>query len=98
LEKSRKKRAKLQINSKGRILPAEESAREGVSSQGKAMAIRFGIRCPKCRSKTGGIRRLRRLSWMRRLPASKHFECQECGIRYVFILGCLSITIGQAPY
>ena len=35
-----------------------------------------GDTCPVCRQ--GRITRIRRRSWMRRLPASKHVQCEAC--------------------
>jgi LysM repeat protein len=44
-----------------------------------------GIICPRC--KEGGVSRYRRKAWMRLLPCSKHFECNNCNARFLSVFG-----------
>jgi LysM repeat protein len=41
--------------------------------------------CPKCKQER--VSRRRRKTWMRRLPRSKHYECGNCGHRFLSIFG-----------
>jgi hypothetical protein len=41
--------------------------------------------CPRCKREE--VRRRRRKTWMRRLPRSKHYECDNCTTRFLSIFG-----------
>ena len=41
--------------------------------------------CPRCKQER--VSRRRRKTWMRRLPRSKHYECGNCGHRFLSICG-----------
>ena len=44
-----------------------------------------GSLCPRCRK--GKVYRIRRKDWMRRLPKSKHFRCEDCRAHFLTIYG-----------
>jgi LysM repeat protein len=48
-----------------------------------------GIFCPNC--KEGGVSRSRRKAWMRLIPCSKHFKCNNCDARFISVFGGIII-------
>lgn len=38
--------------------------------------------CPQCRKR---LERIRRKSWMRRIPGSKHYMCRSCSRHYLLV-------------
>lgn len=45
----------------------------------------IALRCPHCQHP---VERIRRRSWMRWLPLSRHLDCPHCETRYLRYLGC----------
>jgi len=50
-----------------------------------------GKRCPYCKSNQNF--RQHRQPWMRRIPGSKHYECQYCSGKYVSIYRFVSVGV-----
>lgn len=57
------------------------------------MALKYirGRKCPYCRSKQNF--RQHRHPWMRRIPGSRHYECQYCSGKYLSIYKLVSIGV-----
>lgn len=49
------------------------------------MKLEHGATCSCCQA--GTIKRVRRYDWMRRLPRSKHYQCEACQARFLTIYG-----------
>ena len=47
--------------------------------------LKSGDACPKCRE--GEVYRVRRRDWMRWLPSSKYYKCDDCGGRFLTTRG-----------
>lgn len=44
-----------------------------------------GDTCPQC--KKGKLHRLQRKPWMRNLPKTKYYKCEECNAKFLTIYG-----------
>lgn len=41
--------------------------------------------CPNCRK--GKLQRLQRKTWMRNLPQTKYYKCEDCNTKFLTIYG-----------
>ena len=58
----------------------------------KPAIITSGKACPECKSMAGY--RIRRRFWMRLVPRSKFYHCEDCGCNYVTVFKRLSFRWG----
>ena len=50
-------------------------------------------RCPVCESPLSESHRIRRKFWMRLLPRTCYYRCNECYSKFVTVLGCMVVVV-----
>ena len=68
---------------------ADSSMGGGMLNHKKAMAFKFGKKCPHCHEFKR--KRIPRVLWMKLLMLSKYYMCDRCGFRFITVLNVVSL-------